>query len=62
MTELSQELSAMARRDREGNGKAAAGPANKKGRTQVQPFLQFMVERRGIEPLTSTMRTWRSPS
>jgi len=22
----------------------------------------LMVERRGIEPLTSTMRTWRSPS
>ena len=29
---------------------------------EVQPFLLFMVERRGIEPLTSTMRTWRSPS
>ena len=24
--------------------------------------LEIVVERRGIEPLTSTMRTWRSPS
>jgi hypothetical protein len=25
-------------------------------------FFHRVVERRGIEPLTSTMRTWRSPS
>ena len=33
-----------------------------KGCGKPQPFFVVLVERRGIEPLTSTMRTWRSPS
>ena len=37
-------------------------PGNKKGCGFPRPFAILMVERRGIEPLTSTMRTWRSPS
>jgi hypothetical protein len=41
---------------------AAVKRPKKKGRTRGPAFLDFVVERMGIEPTTSSLRTTRSPS